>query len=75
MVRPTLIDLNSVELKYYTLMVRLDTWNRSYNVLPPKVCVPKEANDINIKVFNIIKNKNEVKKVKVLYCYILHTVF
>ena len=45
MVRPTLIDMNPVEL----------------NVLPPKICVPEETNDINFKAFNLIVNKNEAK--------------
>ena len=38
MVRPTLIYLNPVELKYYSFI-----------------------NDINVKTFNTITNKNEVK--------------
>ena len=33
----------------------------SCNVLSPKVCVPKETKDINIKAFNMITNKNEAK--------------
>ena len=36
MVRYTLIDLNSVELKYYLFMTSLDKYNESYNVLSPK---------------------------------------
>ena len=62
MVRPTLIDLNPVALKYYPLMISLDKCSESCNVLSPKICVPKEAKDINVKVFNIITNKNEAKK-------------
>ena len=42
MVRPTLIDENSVEPKYYPLMVSLDKCSGSYNVLSPKICVPKK---------------------------------
>ena len=37
-VRPTLIDLNLVKLKYYAFMVSLD----KCNVLSPKMCVPKK---------------------------------
>ena len=61
MVRPTLIDLNPVELKYYSFMISLDKCTRSCNDLPPKICVPKETKDINVKAFNMITNKNEAK--------------
>ena len=27
----------------------------------PKICVPKETKDINVKTFNMITNKNEGK--------------
>ena len=39
------------------------TENNIKNVLPPppKICVPKETKDINVKALNMIKNKNEAK--------------
>ena len=43
MVRPTLIDLNLVELKYYPFIISLDKCNGSCNVLSPKIHVPKET--------------------------------
>ena len=46
MFRPTLIDLNPVELTYYLFMISLDKCSGSYNVLSPKICVPKETKDI-----------------------------
>ena len=58
MVRPTLVDLNPVELKYYPFMISLDNCSESCNVLSPKICVPKETKDINVEAFNMIKNKN-----------------
>ena len=61
MVRPTLIDLNTVELKYYPFMIILNKCNGRCNVLSPKICVPKETKDINVKAFNMITNKNEAK--------------
>ena len=61
MVRPTLIDLNLVELKYYPFMISLDKCSESCNVLSPKICVPKKTKDINVKVFNMMANKNEAK--------------
>ena len=63
MIRPTLIDLNSVELKYGQFIISLDKSTGSWNILSPKICVPKETKDINVKAFNTITNKNESKTV------------
>ena len=41
MVISTLIDFNSVELKYYQFMISLDKCNGSCYVLSPKICVTK----------------------------------
>ena len=60
-VTATLIDLNPVELKYYLIVISLDKCSGSCNVLSPKICVPKETKDINVKAFNMITNKNEAK--------------
>ena len=59
--RLNLINLNYVELKNYSFMVSLDKRNGGCNVLSPKICVPKKTKDINIRVFNLITNKNETK--------------
>ena len=61
MVRPTVTDLNPIGLKCYLFMIRLDKCNGSCNVLSPKICVPKETKGINVKVFNVITNKNKAK--------------
>ena len=60
MVKPTLIDLNPFDLKY-PFMVSLYKCNWSCNVLSSRICVLKKTKDINVKVFNIIMNKNEAK--------------
>ena len=66
---PTLIDLNPVKLKYYPFMIILDKCSGSCNVLSPKICVPKETEDRNVKAFNMIINKNEPKsKAKHISC-------
>ena len=62
-VRPTLIDLNPVELKYYPFMISLDNFSGNCNLLSPKICVPKETKDLNVKTFNMIMNKNEAKAI------------
>ena len=40
-------------------MVSLDKCNGSCNFLSPSTFVPKKAKCINVKVFNMITNKNE----------------
>ena len=46
MARPTLFDMNSVELKYYPFMISLDKCAGSFNVLSPKICVLKETRHV-----------------------------
>ena len=61
MVRPTLIDMNPNELKYYPFLISLNKCAGSCNVLSPKMRVPKEIKDINVEVSNKITNKDETK--------------
>ena len=63
MVRPTTIDMNPVELKYYSFMISLNKCTGKCNVLSQKICAPKETKDINVKAFNMIANKDEAKAV------------
>ena len=53
MVRPSLIDLNPVKLKYYPFMKSLDKCTG--------ICILLSQKDLNIKAFNMIINKNEAK--------------
>ena len=64
MFRFTLIDMNPVELKYYPFMISLHKRSGIFNVLSPKIRVPKETKDIYVKVFNMITNKNEAKEIR-----------
>ena len=57
------IDLYPVALKYYPFMMSLDNCNGSFNVLLLKTRVQKETKDKNVKVFNMVANKNEDKTV------------
>ena len=61
MVRPILIDMNPVDLKYYPFIISLNKCTESCNVLSPNICVPKETKHINVKAFNMITNKHEAK--------------
>ena len=72
MVRPTLIDLNPVELKYYPSMINLDKCSEScsfaYN-LSKKICVRSKTKDIILKAYNIITRINKGKTlVKHILC-------
>ena len=62
MARPTLFDLNPLELKYYPFMTSLDKCTESCNVLSPKICVPKETKDTNVQTFNMITKKMKQKQ-------------
>ena len=62
MVRPAVINLNPVKLKYYSCTISLDKFRGHCNVLSSKICVQKDTKDINVKAFNMITNKNEAKQ-------------
>ena len=42
-------------------MISINKCTKSCNVLSLKICAPKETEDINVKAFNMITNKNEAK--------------
>ena len=48
MVRPAIIDINPVEHRFYPFMIRLNKPTESWNVLSPKIGVPKETKHINV---------------------------
>ena len=73
MIRPTLIDLNPVELKYHPFMISLDQCNGSCNVLSPKICVPKETKYINVKASNMITIKMKLKQWQNIFHVITNT--
>ena len=78
MIRPTFIDLNPFELKFYPFMISLDKCTASHNVLSPKIWVVNKTNSLNVKAFNMITNiiiqiKNEtIKHVNVSVKIIVH---
>ena len=68
LIQSTLINLHpteySQELHYYSFAVKLDRCVGSYNnlnELSNKVCVPNKTEDLNVHVFNMITEKNELK--------------
>ena len=64
MARSSLIDLNPVELNYYTFMISLDKRSGSYNAvdeLSAKICASSKTKDLNVKVFDMIIRICEAK--------------
>ena len=64
MARPTVIDLNPVELNYYLIIIRLDKCNGTCNNvdgLSTEICVRSETKHVTVKVFNIIQRVYEAK--------------
>ena len=53
MARPTLMNMNPNELKYYPFMISLDKCTGSCNVLSPKIYA---------KAFNMITKKMKLKQ-------------
>ena len=57
----TFVDLDPVELDYYPFIVSLDKCNGSCSAvdnLSTKLCVLSEAEDLNVRVFNMITRIN-----------------
>ena len=76
MVRPTLIDQNPVELKYYSWLIQIKCSGicNATNDLSTKICVPSKTKDVNVEVFNIITRINEAKKLVNIFQVILNAI-
>ena len=64
MVRLSHIDLNPDEIFDYPFIISMSWCNRSCNTVEDPVggiCAPNKMEDLNLKIFNIIKEKNESK--------------
>ena len=64
MIRPNVIDLNSIEVNFFLFLITLDKCNVIWNVvdnLSTKIQVPGKRKDINVKVFNMTMRINETK--------------
>ena len=65
MIRPAIINLSPVELKYYPFMISLDKCNRICNAvddLSTKTWAPIKTKYVNVKVFNIIAGITKAKR-------------
>ena len=56
-------------------MISLNKCTRSFNVLSPKIFVPKEFKDINVKAFNMIIIKVKLKRSYNCKCNFNSTVY
>ena len=64
MVRSTLIDLNLNEIHYYPFIISMNRCDGSWNTTEDcfgRIWVPNKMEDMNLKVFNMIKVINEPK--------------
>ena len=71
MIRSFLIDLNPVALKFYPSMISSDTCSgrfNSVNDLSMRISAPSKPKDLNVKVVNMITNRNEAKNISKTYC-------
>ena len=62
--RTTVFDLNPDALHYYPFMISLDKCDESCNNVEDPfvgICFPNKIENVNLKVFNIIKQINESK--------------
>ena len=58
--RPTFIDLNSIDLNYYPFMIILDKCNESCNAVDEvsaKICAPSKVKGVQVKVGNMRTRK------------------
>ena len=62
MVRPSIVNVNTIELKYYSFIISLNKCTGVCNVLSSKISFPKETRNIYVKAFNLTKNEDEVKQ-------------
>ena len=61
LIRSNLSNLNNVEFQYFPFMISLGKCSGSFNSvddLSIGICVPNKTKNINVKVFNMITNKN-----------------
>ena len=64
MVRPVIIDMNPVELRYCPFIISLNKCAGNCNVWSQKICVPTEIKDKNVKAFSMTTKQHEIKSVK-----------
>ena len=65
MVKVTLIDFNPDEFRHYPLIVSMDGRDGSFNNIEDsfsKICFASKMEQVNLKVFNVIKGINESTK-------------
>ena len=65
-VRPMLADLNPDKLYHYPFIFSLDRCHGSCNTAENpfgRICIPNKMEEVNLKVFNMIKEINKLKKV------------
>ena len=66
-VKPEIINVNSSEPLIYLFSIKTNKCSSSCNNINhpyAKICVPDDANDLNVKVFNLMSRTNEKRHTK-----------
>ena len=66
-VRPEIINVNSNEPVFYPFSIKTSKCSGSCNNINDpyaQICVPDEAKNLNVKVFNLMSRSNEIKHIK-----------
>ena len=62
MVRPTFIGLNLEDVQYYPFIISINRCDGKCNTVEDlfdRICAPNKIDNVNWKVFNIVKGTNE----------------
>ena len=64
MVKPAFTDLNFEEVHYCPFIISMNRFGGSCDTIEDlfgRICVPNKMEDVNLKVFNMIKGTNKSK--------------
>ena len=66
-IRPEMINRNTNEPMFYPSSIKINKRKGSCNTTNdpyPKICVPDQIKDTNVKVFNLMSRTNETRHIK-----------
>ena len=66
-IRPEIISRNTNEPMFYPSSIKINKCKGSCNTTNdpyPKICVPDQIKDTNVKVFNLMSRTNETRHIK-----------
>ena len=66
-IRTEITNLNTNEPMFYPYSIKINKYKGSCNTINnpyPKICVPDQIKNTNVKVFNLLSRTNEARHVK-----------